>query len=125
MTRITSTILVVVILMNSTVAIMAGSGFSEDVGVTLAPGISDEIEDINQNLRTAFSPAETGAGETLFALFLGAANTFQLVIKGAFAAQTVFINLGFPSWLVYPLIAPLYAIAGLELIYLATGRNTI
>jgi len=121
MTRITTTLLVFLLLSNGAVTIMASSGLSEDLGVTVAPGISEEVKTLEDRAKNGFS-ASQGAAETLFTLFGAAMNTVSLLVKSIFALPTMLTNLGFPGWFVGALIAPLYVISTLEVLYAATGR---
>lgn len=124
MTRITSTVLVFMILFNGGVTIMEGSGLSDDLGVTLAPGVDNAMDKVVENAKAGFSP-NTGLGDTLFSLFATAMSTFELLIAGVFSMPSMFLNLGFPAWFVLPIFAPMYVISTLELIYAATQRNLI
>lgn len=124
MTRVTSTILVMLLLFNGTVTIMEGSGLSDDIGVQLAPGISDSLDSIVDDLRDGFKP-QAGPGDTLFSLFAAGLGVGRLVVNGAYAAPSMFINLGFPPWFIVPTFVPLYVIGTLELVYIATGRDMV
>lgn len=124
MTRITSTILVFMVLINGGVTIMSSSGLSEDLGIDLAPGVDDAMDKVVSNAKDGFTATE-GVGDTLFSLFAAAMGTFELLIKGVFSAPAMFMNLGFPSWFVIPVFAPMYIVSTLELIYAASGRNLI
>jgi len=124
MTRITTTVFVLIVLMNGTVTVMAGSGFNEDVGVELAPGISESMDNAIQELRDGFKPS-AGLGETLFTTLVAGYQVLNIVVNAITATPRMFLNLGFPDYIVYPLFAPMYAISTLELIYMATGRDAI
>lgn len=124
MTRITSTVLIIIVLLNGSVSIMQASGLSDDLGVTLAPGIEENMDEVIQNAKDGFSASE-GLGDTLFSLFSAAMSTFNLLIEGVFAAPAMMINIGFPSWIVVPIFAPMYIVSTLELIYVASGRQTV
>jgi len=124
MTRVTTTILIVLVLMNGTVGIMAGSGLSDDLGVELAPGVSDSMDAAVDNAKAGFS-ADASVIESTITLILSGVRLFQTLVKGVFAAPQLFINLGFPAYIVLPIAAPLYIIAALEFIYMATGRDPL
>lgn len=124
MTRVTSTILIFLIILNGTVTVMQGSGLSEDIGVTLAPGVDKAINKAVGQAKDGFSASE-GLGDTLFSLFVAAMSTVSALFNSVFAAPTMFTNLGFPSWFVWPVFTPMYLISTLELIYVATGRGMI
>jgi len=123
-TRVTTTILIALILMNGTVGIMEASGLSEDLGVQFAPGVGDSVENATDRAKDGFQAGE-GGGETLFGLFLSGVSLISALIDTIFAAPTLLINLGFPEWLVYPLVAPLYVISALEIMFVATGRDML
>lgn len=124
MTRITSTILIMLLLFNASVTIMEGSGMSDDLGVDLAPGIGETLDSIVADLKGGFSP-DAGPGETLFSLFAAGLGVVELVIKGTYAAPSMFLNLGFPAWFVGPVFIPCYVIGTLELVYVGTGRDMV
>lgn len=121
MTRITTTLLVFLILANGTVTIMEGSGLSEDIGVDLAPGISDEVTQLTDKAKDGFSATE-GLGDTLFTLFSAAFTLVSIFMQSLWALPTMLLNIGFPGWIVGPIVAPLYIISTLEVMYVATGR---
>lgn len=124
MARITTTILVVMLLMNGTVTIMAGSGLSEDIGVELAPGISDKMSEVVTEMKRGFSP-NVNVVESFVSLAVAGVRLFQVVIEGTYAAPAAFLNLGFPAWFVVPVAAPLYLIATLEALFIALGRQSV
>lgn len=124
MTRITSTILIFLVLTNGAVTVMTGSGLSDDLGVELAPGVDKAVDEVIENAKEGFAP-NNGLGDTLFAMFAAAMGTFKVLIQGVFSMPQMFINLGFPDWIVYPFFAPMYIIATLEMIYAATGRGLL
>jgi hypothetical protein len=124
MTRITTTLLVVLLLMNGSATVMAASGLSEDLGVELAPGISDTMDSTIDQLKAGFSPS-AGVGDTLFALFVAGLGIMGIVVDAVTATPTMLLNLGFPAWIVFPLFAPIYAISVFELVYVATGRDMV
>lgn len=125
MSRITTTVLIMLVLMNGTVGIMAASGFNDSVGVSIAPGVEEQLDNTVENIEGAFSPAESGATGTLFNLFMGGVSVLVLVVEGTYAAPQMFINMGFPSWIILPFFAPMYIVGTLEIVYVATGRDTI
>lgn len=124
MARITTAILLIVVLLNGATGIMAASGLSEDTGINIASGVESKINDITDSIQDSFNPS-TDIVDSLILLFLALKDTFILVVEGAFAAPTLIINLGFPPWLVLPLFAPMYIIASLEVASVVTGRQTI
>jgi len=124
MTRITTTVFVFLLLMNGAVTTMSASGMSEDLGVELAPGISDSMDNAIDQLRNGFSPS-AGIGETLSTLFIAGLQIPGIIIDAITATPTMFLNLGFPDWIVVPLFVPMYAISTLELVFVATGRDLV
>jgi len=124
MTRITTTLLVFLILSNGTVTIMEGSGLSDDLGVSLAPGVEQEVNNLTELASDGFQSSE-GLGDTLFTLFAAAYSLIALFAQSAFAVPTMFLNLGFPAWFVVPLTGPLYLVSTLEVVYAATGRQMV
>lgn len=124
MARITTTILVLMLLMNGSVTIMAGSGLSEDIGVELAPGISDKMDEVVDRMKDGFSP-NVNIVESFVSLAVAGVRLFQVVIEGTYAAPAAFLNLGFPAWFVVPIAAPLYLISTLEALFIALGRESL
>lgn len=122
MARITTTIVVLLLLANGTVTVMSGSGLNDDLGVELAPGISDSMDDLVDEMKNGFNP-EVNVVESFVSLALAATKVFEVVVSSLFAAPTMFLNLGFPDWIVVPLFAPAYLLSTLELVFLATGRS--
>ena len=124
MTRVTTTLLIMMVLMNGAVGIMASSGLSDQLGIDIAPGVSDNVDAAVETAQEGFS-ADAGLGETLFAVFMSALQTFSALINGIFALPQAMINIGFPAWIVWPIAMPLYIIATLEFIFIASGRRTL
>lgn len=121
MTRVTTTLLILLVLMNGTTTIMAASGLSDQLGVQLDPGGDDRLQEANQTAATE-SNVDEGVGDTLFSLFTRVGTIFSTITGAVFAAPTMFMNLGFPSWIVIPLFAPVYIISSLEIFAIVTGR---
>jgi len=128
MTRITTTVLVLVILMNGAATMMAASGLSDDLGVNMETGVSDSVDQTVEDMENAFDP-NISAVESLISLALAAFRTFQIVISGVFAAPTMLINIfggsTFVSTAITVLFAPMYAISTLELIAITLGNETV
>jgi hypothetical protein len=103
---------------------MSASGLNDDLGVQLAPGISESMDEAVDQLREGFSPS-AGVADTLFSLFIAATQVFNITINAITAVPKMFLNLGFPEWIVVPLFVPMYAISTFELIYVATGRDLV
>ena len=123
MSRIASTVLIMLILLNGMSTVMAASGLNEDLGVTLNPGAEDTMEDVISNAKAGFSPS-ANIVQSFVGVSLAALNLFELFIKGLTTAGPVmFLNLGFPTWIVAPVFAPMYLVATFEFIYIATSRN--
>lgn len=123
MSRITTTILVFMLLVNGGVTIMGSSGLSEDLGVTLAPGVNEAMEQTLNNVEE-FRTSE-GLGDTLFSLFASAGSSFRVIVEGVFSAPTMLMNLGFPDWIVIPMFAPMYLLSAMEMVSVFTGRDMI
>jgi len=122
MSRIGSTILVFMILLNGMSTVMAASGLNDDLGVSINPGAEQTVDDIITNAQAGFSPS-TSIVESFVGVSLAALNTFELIIGGiTVGGPVMFINLGFPNWIVIPVFAPMYLIITLEFIYVVTGR---
>jgi len=128
MTRITTTVLVMVILMNSGATIMDVSGLNDDLGVEMETGVSDAVDETVEEMKTAFDP-NIGSVESLISLSLAAIGVFEIVIEGVFSAPTMMINIlgggEVVETVVLGLFAPMYAIATLELVSIAIGSRTV
>lgn len=124
MSRITTTVLILLLLLNGSASIMEASGLSEDIGVDIAPGVDRAMDQAVDNAKDGFS-SRAGPLETLFSLFIAAMKLFETLTKAVFAAPTMFANLGFPSWFIAPIFAPMYIVSTLEIMYVATGRDAI
>lgn len=124
-TRISTFILIGLIAMNGGFTIYESSGLSEDVGVDLAPGISDSVNQAIDTAQDAFSPS-TGVIESFVGIVQAAAGFFLGLLNGLlFATPTAFINVGFPEYLVAAIFAPAYLIASLELLFIRSGRDIV
>ena len=123
MARITTTIFVFTLLLNATAGVMAASGLSEDVGVSIAPGIGENMDKAQEAL-DGFDP-NVSIIESFVALAVAAGRLFSAVITGAFALPSALINMGIPVWAVTAFAGPLYVISTLELVALMVGRETV
>lgn len=122
MARITTSIMIFLLLANASVTVMAGSGLDEDLGVTVAPGISATADNVVSEMQKGFSPS-TSVIESFISLAISGGQLFKLVVESTYAAPAMFLNLGFPTWFVVPLFAPAYLIGTLELVLLVLGRT--
>jgi len=120
-----ATAVIFLLLLNGFSTAMTASGMSEDLGVTLNPGAEKTMDQIVQHGKDGFDPS-ANIVESFVGVSLAALNTGKLVIQGmTTAAPVMFLNLGFPEWIVIPVFAPMYVIAMFYFIYLVTGTNPI
>lgn len=128
MTRITTTVLVLVILMNGAATIMDVSGLNNDLGVNMETGVSDKVEDTINDVKDAFNP-NIGSVESLISLSLAAIGVFEIVISGIFAAPPMLTNILGGGQLVETVVsvmfAPMYLISTLELVAISVGSETV
>jgi len=128
MTRITSTVLVVLILMNGTATIMSASGLSQDTGVQIAPGVTDTMDKVIVKMKEGFNP-NVNVIQSFISMAVAGMRLFQVVITGVYAAPTAMANLlgggELVNTIVTVLFAPMYLIATLELVFMATGRDMV
>lgn len=124
MTRITSTILVFMILLNGATTIAEASGLAEDTGVSLAPGVDDAMDKVIDEMKDGFSP-DVSVIESLISMVAAGLNLFKVVVEGLYAAPQMFVNFGFPDYIVVAFFAPAYLISTLELMFIATGRSQV
>lgn len=123
MARITTTIFIFTLLLNSVAGVMAASGFSEDIGVSIAPGVGESMDQATEAL-DGFDPS-VSIIESFVSLAVAAGRLFQAVITGAFALPSALINMGIPAWAVTAFAAPLYVISTLEIVAIMVGRETV
>lgn len=128
MTRITTTILVFTILLNGSATIMDVSGLSDDLGVEMETGVSDEVQESIERVQDAFNP-NIGSLQSLISLSLAALNVIEIVIEGVLAAPTLLINILGGSTLVETVVtvffAPVYVISTLEMIAMIGVGETV
>lgn len=124
MSRVTTTVLVMMLLLNGTVTVMESSGLTDDLQVTLAPGVDETMDELTKEMQQGFSPSG-GFGDTLFSLFAAAASLFRLLVESVWALPQMMTNLGFPSWVIIPFFAPMYLLSTLEIVFIATGRDAV
>jgi hypothetical protein len=122
MARITTSIMIFLILANGAVTVMSGSGLTQDMGYEVAPSISDSTSNVTQDMREGWDPS-TSIIESFVSLAISAKDIFVILIEGTTAAPRMFMNLGFPSWFVVPVFAPAYLITTVELLLLILGRS--
>lgn len=123
MARITTTLVVFLILSNGAVTVMEASGLSDDLGVQLAPGISERVDTITTEMRGGFQPG-TGIVDSLLSLAISVGNLFLLLVESTYAIPTAMTNLGFPIWAVTAAFAPIYLLATLEMALVILGRRS-
>jgi hypothetical protein len=121
MARITTSIMIFLILANASVTVMAGSGLTEDLGVTVAPGISDTADNVVSEMQNGFAPS-TSVIESFISLAISGGQLFKLIVQSTYAVPVMFLNLGFPSWTI-AFFAPAYLIGTVELVLLVLGRS--
>lgn len=124
MTRVTTSILVFLVLANGAATVMSTSGLSDDLGVQLNPGIDNEMDSVVEEMKNGFNPSTTVV-ESLLSMLVAFGRLFLVVIQGMYAAPTMLINLGFPDYLVTVFFAPAYVLSTLELGSIVIGRRTV
>lgn len=107
-------------LMNAVAAVMDASGFLDEMGVSVELGVSAKFEAADQAFESI--RLSDGLGETLFAIFDTVTATVDLLFETLTAGPSMLIQLGIPSGLVDPFTVVAGIIAGLALIYYASGR---
>jgi len=112
---------IILMLLNATPALLAGSGVAADFGVEPSIGGDERIDMANQNM-SEVEPSG-GIGDTLFQLFQSVTDPVEAVMNILFAGPSMFNNLGVPSWLTAFIFAPLYLITGGTIIYVLAGRR--
>jgi len=127
-TRITSTVLIFLLLLNGTAQIMTVSGLSDDIGVELNPGAEEAMDNAVSSAQAGFDP-NVGAIESLVSFVTAGFDLFSVFVSSAWAAPTMLKNLlgggAVVKTVVDVIMLPLYLVSTLELIYVATGRDTV
>lgn len=129
MTRITTTVLVALILLNGMSAVWVVSGLAEDTGVTFTSGIDDKIDALITEMKEGFSP-NINIIESFVSLSIAALRVFDIIISTVFLAPVLVMNLipgdsALESVFVGMIMAPMYLISTLELVFLATGNDMV
>lgn len=128
MTRITTSILVMMVLLNGSVTVMDASGLSDDLGVQLETGVDDKMQSVVDELKKGFSP-NVNVVESFISLAIAGLRVFQVVIEGVFAAPTAAINLlgggSTVTAVVTAFFSPVYVISTLEILAIAIGNRTV
>jgi len=128
MTRITSTVLIMLLLLNGTASIMEVSGLNDDLGVSYTTGVSDRLNEVTDQLNATFSP-NVNIIESFVSLALAGLTVFRAVIEGVLTAPALFKNLlgrgPVVNTVVDVVFVPMYVVATLELLFMATGRDTV
>lgn len=128
MTRITSTILVMMLLMNGTATIMEASGLNDDLGVQMDTGVDRAMDNLVNDMQKGFSP-NVNIIESFVSLALAGTRIFQILVNAVYVAPTLMINIlgggSLVTTIVTVFMAPLYMISTLEIVFLATGRDTV
>jgi len=128
MTRITTTVLVFLLLLNGTAQIMSVSGLDDNLGVELNPGGDQKMDDAVQEAKSGFNP-ELGIVESLLSLVAAGIGLFNVFISSAWAAPAMLEKLlgggQVVSTIITMMMLPMYVISTLEILYLATGRDLV
>jgi hypothetical protein len=124
MARITTTLVAVLILSNSAITVMSATGLDDDIGVELAPGVSDRADSIVSEMKSGFQPG-TSIVRSIVSLAISVGNLFLLLVEGTYALPSMLINLGFPDKVVLAFFAPAYMISTLEMALLVLGRRSV
>lgn len=111
---------VFLMILNSSVAAVEGSGVAEDWGVQPSVGGDQRIDEANESAQNvSFSG---GQGQTLFSLFAGGGRLVNSVFGFIFAGPVMFQNAGVPGWATAVFFSPLYLATFGLVIYTITGR---
>lgn len=128
MTRITSTILAVMLLMNGGAAVMEVSGLSEDIGINIETGIDQQMDQFVDDMKKGFNP-NVNIIESFISLALAGLRVFFILVEALYAAPTLMMNLlggsATVNAIVAMVMAPLYMISTLEMLYMASGRSAV
>lgn len=103
--------------------VMQASGLTAELGQQPNPGVQDNVNDSQEDLKQYSASREQGETSFIGSVISGvdkAIDSFKLV----FALYPMLKNLGMPSWLAAFISAPVYFSFGLFVLYLITGRRT-
>lgn len=122
MTKVTNLMLFMVCLAAAAGA-MGASGLTDEVGAAPDPGISEEVNQSEEEFKTYTASRDEGATSFIGAVISGVDKTID-GFKLIFALYPMLVNLGLPEWVAAFISAPLYFLFGLFILYLLTGRQT-
>lgn len=119
--RLSTKVVVFNLWLSAAANVIVESGIANAFGAEVQPGASAKLQEAKA------SASNIGAGgiggETLAGMFITAGQTVEAIIQAMFAAPIMFTNLGVPSLLVGFVFAPMVVIAGLDILYVVTGRD--
>jgi len=128
MSRITSTVLVMLLLLNGTVAITEASGLNNDWGIEVTTGVDKTMDSLVSEMKQGFSP-NVNIIQSFVSLAIAGVRVFQLIVETVYVAPQLMINLfgggSLVSTFVYVIMAPMYMISTLEILYMATGNDMV
>lgn len=128
MTRITSTVLAMMLLLNGAATVMEVSGLSDDIGIEMETGVDREMDKFVNDMKNGFSP-NINIVESVISLTLAAVRVFFILVNAVYVAPELMINIlgggGLVETFVYVLMGPMYMISTLELLFMATGSDAV
>lgn len=114
-------ILIFLILLNAAAGFAAASGVAGDMSYQPTVGGDEQIEQANEAGQTVQS--ERSAVDSFIGGILEAADTFVQMLGVVVIGPQMLINIGAPPALVTFVAAPLYAIVGLDVLYIISNRS--
>lgn len=119
--RISTKLVIFLLLLDGAAFGMVASGVAADWGVHPQPGGDEQIEKTNQSA----SQLEAGGGlaSTLFTMYTTLADTLNTIYKLAFLGPDMLNNLGVPWFITDMFKGVITVIVGLDIYYALTGRD--
>lgn len=121
--RISTHIVLFMIIMTASANMMVASGTAEDIGIAPQPGQDDLIKTVENDPSIDNPNPGGGGGDTLFGLFTSTANIVNKLYRIAFAADIMFQNIGVPGFVTAFLFKLIPFLAAIDLLYVFTGRD--
>lgn len=110
--------------LNASVSFLAAAGSEAVWGIKMETGIGDTIEAVNQATQSVGS-GPVGLIEAAAGAVIAAMTLLSNILVIVFAAPTLFLNLGIPSFIVTFIFAPLYLVVGYDIIAIFRGDSGI
>lgn len=117
-------ITVMLVMLNAAAAFLIAAGSGSVYGIEMETGISSTVESVESAAESVGS-GPVGLIDALGGATVAAVSGIDSLITMAFAAPTLFSNLGVPGFIVAFVFAPLYVVVALDMIAVLRGDSGI